>query len=302
LRVRRREPREIVRRVEALFALAGEPMRCLDNSRWPAILPAARVDTLSVEALDGLTAAITDLLPAAPDPTFAPALLVQPRRIAPAGVGGFVGVHDAPRGEIYGRRLEAIAVVTVRASGSSALNTAVAGVSQALLAADRAALRGAGILRLAAGDLGPRSAGEPAPGGVAERDVAFDVLYEFLKLPEAGEGVIQEIPITLDVDQALGVRASPAPPAPRPATPKARAAAPAPSAPTATRRAARRPRATRPRQGESRAQRTRSQVREQSGTPERPTAPPEQREQGARPEGRGVAAARTRRRGGTAHG
>jgi hypothetical protein len=236
------------------------------------------VDTLSLAALDGLTAALTSLLPPAADPALQPALLVQPRRLVPAGIGGFVGVNDDPHGEILGRRLEATAVVTVKASGD-ALDGAVAAVSRALLAADRAALRGAGILRLALGEVGPKPA---APGqATAERDLAFDVLYEFLKLPEADEGVIQEIPIELDVAQPVAAP-YPLPRAARRATPPA---VPRPAAPRSTRQAAKTQASQEPRQ------------RDQSEATERA------RRAGGNGVGkRGAATARTRRRGGTPHG
>jgi hypothetical protein len=236
------------------------------------------VDTLSLAALDGLTAALTSLLPPAADPTLQPALLIQPRRIVPAGIGGFVGVNDDPHGEILGRRLEATAVVTVKASGD-ALDGAVTAVSRALLAADRATLRGAGILRLALGEVGPKP---PAPSqATAERDLSFDVLYEFLKLPEAGEGVIREIPIELDVAQPVAARRTRLRVAPT--------AAPA----TAPRSAA--PRSTR--------QTLKAQASQEPRQRDQPEATERAPRAGGRAVGeRGAATARTRRRGGTPHG
>ncbi len=159
--------------------------------------------SINNEALEALATALRSLLPPVADPDLQPSLVVLPTRIGPAGIGGVVGTNADPRGEIVARRLEATALVTVRGEDNAGLDSAVADVTRALVAADRAALQSSGILRITLGNIGSRP--EERPGGgpdrAQERELTFRVLYEFLKLPEAAEGVIQEIPIDLEVNE-----------------------------------------------------------------------------------------------------
>jgi len=63
------------------------------------------MDALSAEAVDALVQAITALLPAT-TPALAPTVIAVPSRVAPTGLGGFVGTNPDPEGEIFGRRIE----------------------------------------------------------------------------------------------------------------------------------------------------------------------------------------------------
>ena len=155
------------------------------------------MSTLADEAIDGLTAVVASLLPAGGDPALRPLALVSPLRIAPTGLGGFVGLNDDPPGDILGRRLKASVAVTVRASTAGALNDAVKNVTKAFLAADRQALLEQGILKLALEEVGPAADGN----GASQRELRFTVLYEFVKRPSELEGgVIEEVPLDLDAD------------------------------------------------------------------------------------------------------
>ena len=153
------------------------------------------MSTIADAAVGGLAAAIESLLPDEPDPDLRPTVLVSPRKIAPTGFGGFVGLNEEPEGEIYGRRVEANVFVTVKADTMAELPAAVTGVTRALLTPDRATLAGEGIQRILLEDMA--TAG--AAGGIAFRDLRFAVLYEFLRLPTSPEGVIQTIPLDFDV-------------------------------------------------------------------------------------------------------
>ena len=73
------------------------------------------MSTIADAAVGGLAAAIESLLPDEADPDVRPTVIVSPRKIAPTGVGGFVGLNEEPEGEIYGRRVEANVFVTVKA-------------------------------------------------------------------------------------------------------------------------------------------------------------------------------------------
>lgn len=162
------------------------------------------MDAIGVEAMNRLSTTLSDLLPPGGDPALAPTLEVYPLRVTPTGLGGFVGLSHGPEGEIVGRRLEASARVAVKAANLEGLGAAVSAVTSALLAADRRSLRSQGVLRLELDTLGPK----PAEGiaGVAEREVQFKVLYEFLKLPTEDGGLIQRIPVDLEIGRGVPPR------------------------------------------------------------------------------------------------
>jgi hypothetical protein len=162
------------------------------------------VDTINVEALDGLTSALQALLPATAEPRLRPSLLVSPTRIAPAGVGAFVGMNVDPHGAILGARVEAAVLITARAPTPGDLPAAVTAVTRALLGRDRPTLLDDGILRIAADGLERPLTDVPDGGGgtVAEQTVRFRLLYEFLRLPAASEGVIREIPLGVSIDSS----------------------------------------------------------------------------------------------------
>ena len=153
----------------------------------------AEIDT---EALAGLNAAVDSLLEDAAAPTVRLRPLVTAARVAPTGLGGFVGANEVPAGEIFGRRLEAKVLVRVSANDADALDVAVVSVTGACLGTNRGALLEKGILRVVLGDVGPQVGGEE--GANVERVLTFTVLYEFLKRPEESEDVILEVPINLD--------------------------------------------------------------------------------------------------------
>jgi hypothetical protein len=155
------------------------------------------VDSISAEALDGLTAAIQSLLPPPANPNLAPAVSVQPITIYPTGLGGFVAINDNPVGEIIGRRIDATVVVGVRAS-ANAIDGAASAVINALLTADRATLLGLGLLRLALDKVGDAA---PGPSSAIQQPVSFRVLYEYLKKPAEAEGIIHEIPLNIQLQQ-----------------------------------------------------------------------------------------------------
>jgi hypothetical protein len=153
------------------------------------------VDTIAVEALQGLTTAVGSLLPVPADPALAAAVSLGSVRISPTGVGSHIGTNDDPAGEIVGRRVEAAVVLGVRASTDDELPAAVGAVTTALLAADRASLRQLGILRVSLESVAP-----PASPQQGLREVSVNVLYEYVKPPTGPEGLIAEVPLEMEVD------------------------------------------------------------------------------------------------------
>jgi hypothetical protein len=150
------------------------------------------VDGVLSGAIASLTAALQSLLPDVADPALRPTVHVIPLRIVPAGVGAYIGLSQDPLGEVRGRRVEATATVTARAESIAGLDQAVSQVSEALVLADRATLASSGLLRVTLDEVGPL-------GDAPARDVTFNVLYEHLALPTAGEGVIERVPLDLTV-------------------------------------------------------------------------------------------------------
>ena len=156
------------------------------------------MDGIDTEALAGLNAAVESLLEDAVDPPIQLRPLVTATRIAPTGLGGFVGANEIPAGGIFGRRLQATVLLTVSADDADALDEAVVSAISACLGTNRASLLDKGILRVALIDVGPQAAG--AEDTTVERALTFDILYEFLKRPEEPEDVIVEVPINLDTN------------------------------------------------------------------------------------------------------
>jgi hypothetical protein len=157
------------------------------------------LDPIAQEAVAGLATVVGSLLPLSPAPALQATAAVIPERVAPTGLGGYVGPHVEPIGDVLGRRVHARLVVTVRAGTLADLGPAVQGVSTALLGAGSASLRGQGILRLGLTDVGPASLTGQGANQVASRDLAFATLYEYLRLPETSEGLIEEVPTAIDV-------------------------------------------------------------------------------------------------------
>lgn len=150
------------------------------------------------DAISGLFNALDSLMPPVPDPALRPVVSLGPASIKATGVGGFVGINQEPRGDVFGRRLDATALVTVRAANAGELSAAVTSVTQALMGAERTSLRERGILRITLDQVGPDASG---PGDRAHRDLTFRIIYEFLKRPQEASGVIQEVPLNLRLSQ-----------------------------------------------------------------------------------------------------
>ncbi len=57
---------------------------------------------LNAQALLGLRNTIADLLSSSLPGVTSPLVIINPTKVAPAGLNGFVGLHHEPYGEIYG--------------------------------------------------------------------------------------------------------------------------------------------------------------------------------------------------------
>jgi hypothetical protein len=149
------------------------------------------LDALLSEALVALDTALSGLLPSPADASLKPALTVLPVRCLATGLGGYIGINIDPIGQLGGCRLEALAIVTVKAPALADLNGALSDSTRAIVAADQKDLRKSGVQEISLDSLGPT----PAQDAVApfQREVTFRIKFEYLKKPEAGEGVIKVV-------------------------------------------------------------------------------------------------------------
>jgi hypothetical protein len=151
---------------------------------------------INTEALAALNGTLKALLPPVVDASLAPSVVTTPLRITPSGLGGYVGPHDDPPGDILARRVEALVTVTIRANTIADLDARLSEVTGALLATEGGVLRERGILKLTLDEMSPQPADAP-PDQVKRRELIFKTSYEYLKKPEASEGIITQIPIDL---------------------------------------------------------------------------------------------------------
>lgn len=151
------------------------------------------------DTVQALSAVIAGLLPAQPDPALAPDIQVNPTKTHPAGIGGFVGLHAQPLGEIHARRMLAQVVIRVKADDLSALSPSESAITNALVGANPTLLRSQGIHRITRDmNIGQLYRGaEDGLAVAAGKDISFNIDFEFQRLPQESEGVITTIPLDL---------------------------------------------------------------------------------------------------------
>ncbi len=143
------------------------------------------MDSIAQEALAALDTAVAALMPATVPGGLTRDLLVAPLRIAPAGMGGYVGSSVEPAGSLLGRRIEATVRVAIRGGQEPAAMAYLNQVVRALQLQDRAAMRRAGIFRISS--------------QIADaRHAELSVLFEYIRQPSVGEGVIEQLDFAID--------------------------------------------------------------------------------------------------------
>lgn len=153
------------------------------------------MDILNQEAVQSLRGLLTGLLP---EVLPASTVALESVSVSPTGLGGFLGMHDDPRAEVFGRRVSASARITVNGTDASEVNARIDDVTDTMLSTGRDTPATAGIHRLSLQKLGDTN------NTGTSREAFFDVLYEYLKLPTATGGVIESIPLGLDLDDGGG--------------------------------------------------------------------------------------------------
>jgi hypothetical protein len=139
-----------------------------------------------------LRSELAGLLSPVADHTLQPTIEIHPLKVAPAALGGFIGVDPVTASERFARRMEAEVVVRVRAAAPDGLAAAEAQAALDLVGADPVLLRRRGLMRLIR-----RTTDEAALSDPVARDIRFEVAFEHRPLPTAGEGVIDALRLGL---------------------------------------------------------------------------------------------------------
>jgi hypothetical protein len=151
------------------------------------------------DTVNALSTVIAGLLPAQPDPALTPDIQINPTKTHPAGIGGYIGLHPEPVGEIHSRRMQAQVVIRVKAGDLATLAPSESAITNALLGANPTSLRSQGIHRI----IRDASFGQLYRGAedgldiAAAKDISFDIDFEFKRLPQEDESVISTIPLDL---------------------------------------------------------------------------------------------------------
>lgn len=154
------------------------------------------MDAIAQTALSNLQTVLNGYLPSVSSVSIERSLLVIPHKIKPLGIGGYVGLHDDPVDDIFGRFVEADAEILVGATNNSldTINAEVSAISSSLMTVSREDLRGDGIYFL---DL--KSLSEPGSDNQNLRRLLFSIRYEYQQIPTEAGGVID----TLDIRSFL---------------------------------------------------------------------------------------------------
>jgi hypothetical protein len=145
-------------------------------------------DVLVQDALAALDGAITGLLPSNVPAGLTRVVRIEPNRIRPLGLGGYIGNHVAPHAGQFGRRVLARISIGVTGGNDTNARNYVTSLGTELLSLSRAERVANGLQRL------DRVPVEDA------RTLAFDVDFEFISTPTTGEGVITDLVLDIEPD------------------------------------------------------------------------------------------------------
>ena len=150
------------------------------------------MDVIAQAAITHLQTVLAGYLPAVSANSITRDLMVIPKRIKPLGIGGYVGMHDDPEAEIFGRFVEAEAEIRVSENSSNltTINNEINGLMTALLSTDRETLRTDGIFQLDLQSLTP-----PDSENKNARVATFEVRCEYQQIPVDPGGMIDEIAV-----------------------------------------------------------------------------------------------------------
>lgn len=138
-------------------------------------------DLVAVQALAALQTAVSALLPAAVPAGLTRSVKVQAKAVRPLGMGGYVGRHHAPDASLEGRRVMARIDVDVSGGNDTVAQGYAASLAGQILAQTRSEFAQRGIHRIRGVD------------ATSARALAFDVDFEYVHVPDAGEGLISTL-------------------------------------------------------------------------------------------------------------
>jgi hypothetical protein len=145
-------------------------------------------DVLVQDALAALDGAITGLLPSNVPAGLTRVVRIEPNRIRPLGLGGYVGNHSAPDAGQFGRRVQGRISIGVTGGNDTTARNYIVGLGTDLLSLSRAERVARGVQRF-----------ERVP--VEDpRTLAFDIDFEFISTPTTGEGVITDLVLDIEPD------------------------------------------------------------------------------------------------------
>jgi hypothetical protein len=138
-------------------------------------------DAVAAQALAALETAVSALLPASVPAGLTRSVKVQAKAVRPLGMGGYVGRHHAPDASLQGRRVAARIDVDVSGGNDTVAQGYAASLAGQILAQTRAEFAQRGIHRIRGVDAS------------SARALAFDVDFEYVHVPLAGEGLIDTL-------------------------------------------------------------------------------------------------------------
>jgi hypothetical protein len=119
---------------------------------------------------------------------------------SPTGLGGFLEPNPNGTAYIHGLRLSARFGVILQGSNLAGLRASTDAVAQAFMGADKTTLRNNGILKI----VQTGSDYQRLSGAEREFRVSFDLVYEYRRVPEDIEDIIEDIPINMTLDTGDG--------------------------------------------------------------------------------------------------
>jgi hypothetical protein len=155
------------------------------------------LDELAGQAVDRLRTAIQTLIAGVNLPSLQTSIFVNPTRIIPIGLGGFITFNEEPAGDVVGRQVDAIVHVLAGMPSLAELGAAVSALTTALSAAGRKTLMENGIQRLVLDEIGPFAVRANGNGVIVEREIKLSVRFEHVRVPADAGDVIREVEINL---------------------------------------------------------------------------------------------------------
>lgn len=145
------------------------------------------MDAIVQQALTALDAEISSLLPMPVPAGLTRQVRVLPLSVTPVGLGGYIGPQYNPRAEVYGRHVKASVRVAVHGGQDQNASSHIDLVTRNIMSQSRNDLRQKGIFWV-------------KPEAIDARTAQFELLYEYAHHPTTGEGVIDNLDLSLETN------------------------------------------------------------------------------------------------------